>query len=921
MTSYKPQAIEKKWQNYWRETDAYKVSEDSSKPKFYVLDMFPYPSGAGLHVGHPLGYIASDIYARYKRQKGFNVLHPMGFDAFGLPAEQYAIQTGQHPQKTTADNAAVYREQLDNIGFSFDWSRQIKTSDPEYYKWTQWTFIKLFHHWYDSSKQKARPVAELIAEFEKHGNTSVTASTDYEETFSESDWQNWSEEQRAVVLQHYRLAYRGETLVNWCPELGTVLANDEVIDGLSARGGHPVEQKKMKQWSLRITAYAERLLGGLDKLDWPESIKEIQTNWIGKSSGVQMAWEINDHPDKSLAIYTTRPDTIFGATFMVVAPEHPLVDVIVTDSQRSAVQQFVLEAGKRSERDRMVSSGQINGVDTGATAKHPYTGEQLPIWIADYVLMGYGTGAIMAVPAHDSRDYAFAKHFNLKITQVIEGDCSTEALETKDGTIMNSEFLNGKKVKDAIELAIKDIESKGLGSATINFRLRDASFSRQRYWGEPFPVYYRNEQPYTLSLEELPLELPQIDSYLPTADGDPPLARADDWQTPAGDPLELSTMPGFAGSSAYFLRYMDPANDEALVDPEKAKYWGQVDLYMGGKEHATGHLLYARFWNMFLYDLGVAQHEEPFKKLINQGMIQGQSHFVYRDKASGKFVSKNLLKNYDTQQLHVDIGLVKNRELNCEAFKAWREDFKNAEFILEDGRYICGTATEKMSKSYFNVVNPDDVIHQYGADTFRLYEMFLGPIEQSKGWDTQGIEGVARFIKRTWGLFVDDDDKLKVDDSKPSDTQRKSLHTMLKKVGEDVENFSFNTAVSAFMILTNDLVKDQAKSRGILEPYCIALASFAPHIAAELWARLGHNASILDQEFPKFDKAVLVESTFSCPVSINGKFKFTLELPKGMSKDEMEAAVLQNDQVKGLIADKKLKKAVVVPDKIVNLVM
>ena len=918
--SYQPKRIEDKWQSYWRENALYQVKEDRSKPKYYVLDMFPYPSGAGLHVGHPLGYIASDIYARFKRQQGFNVLHPMGFDAFGLPAEQYAIQTGQHPAVTTEENAAVYRKQLDNIGFSFDWSREVRTCDPGYYKWTQWAFIQLFEHWYDIEENKAKPISKLRQKLAESGTQGLDAVAGEDREISAADWQKASQAEQESILQNYRLAYLGETMVNWCPALGTVLANEEVSEGLSVRGGHPGEQREMQQWSLRITAYADRLLSGLDSLDWPESVKEMQRNWIGKSTGTQMKWEIIDHQE-SIDIYTTRPDTIFGATFMVLAPEHPLVKTIVSKEQSESVAAFLDETAKRSERDRMANTKEIRGVFTGAYCKHPYTDKETPIWIADYVLMGYGTGAIMAVPAHDSRDYAFAKHFSIPIIQVIEGDMSEGALETKTGTVINSDFLNGLSVPDAIKKSVEDLVDRDLGNAKINFRLRDASFSRQRYWGEPFPVYYQDQIPKPLDIEELPLKLPSVDAYLPTEDGDPPLGTADNWQTKDGHPYELSTMPGFAGSSAYFLRYMDPHNDQALASSDAINYWQQVDLYVGGKEHATGHLLYSRFWNMFLYDIGVAVKEEPFKKLINQGMIQGQSHFAYRVKGTQKFVSHGLKDQHDTQALHVNIGLVKNRQLDTEGFKSWRPEFAEATFDLEDGKYICGQATEKMSKSYYNVVNPDDVIAEYGADTFRLYEMFLGPVEQSKGWDTQGIEGVHRFIKRTWSLFVNDEDQLITVDETPSQEELKSLHKMLKKVKTDIEGFSFNTAVAAFMICTNELIKLKSHKTQILSPYAAALASFAPHMAEELWQRLGNKDSVLDAKFPDYDESYLVENTFACPVSVNGKMKFTLEVPKNLSKEDMESLVLSHEKVKKLIGDKSLRKAVIVPNKIVNLVL
>ena len=914
--SYNSQKIEKKWQSFWNEQEIYKVTEDSSKPKYYVLDMFPYPSGAGLHVGHPLGYIASDIFSRYKRLKGFNVLHPMGYDAFGLPAEQYAIQTGQHPKITTEKNAAKYRQQMDRIGFSFDWSREFKTCEPSYYKWTQWAFIQLFEHYYDANQQKAAPIAHLVDQFTTNGFD----GNDQTDAFTAEEWQQKNNKEQKQILDNFRLAYMAESMVNWCPALGTVLANDEISENFSIRGGHPVEQKRMMQWSLRITAYAERLLEGLNHIDWTESLKEIQRNWIGKSIGAEMTWAIKGH-NEGMDIFTTRPDTIFGATYMVLAPEHPLVAAITTEDQKTEVDAYLDAVKSKTERERMTNVKEISGVFTGAFALHPYTQKEIPIWISDYVLMGYGTGAIMAVPAHDGRDWNFAKHFGIPIIQVIEGDISEGPTEAKEGKVINSELINGMSVKKAISHITEDIETKALGKRKVNYRLRDAIFGRQRYWGEPFPVYYRDGIPEMLDIKELPLELPQIDKYLPTEDGHPPLGRADDWQTSNGDPFELSTMPGFAGSSAYFLRYMDPHNEDALVAKDKNDYWRSVDLYVGGKEHATGHLLYSRFWNMFLYDLGIACEEEPFKKLINQGMIQGQSHFVYRVKSTNKFVSHGLRKKFETTPIHVDINLVQNKELNLAGFKAWREEYKDATFELEDGKYVCGQAIEKMSKSLFNVVNPDDVIERYGADTFRLYEMFLGPIEQAKGWDTQGIEGVSRFVKRTWNLFFDESGEPLASQDGASEEELRVLHKTIKKVEEDIENFSLNTAVSAFMICTNELIKLKCHKKEILEKFAVLLAPFAPHVAEEFWHAVGNDSTVLDAPFPKWEQKYLVESTFSCPVSVNGKMKFTLELPLNLSKEELEKSVLATDSVKKLLQDKTLRKVVAVPNKIVNLVI
>lgn len=913
--------IEKKWQDFWRSNKIYEVSEDKSKPKFYVLDMFPYPSGAGLHVGHPLGYIASDIYTRYKRHKGFNVLHPMGYDAFGLPAEQYAIQTGQHPAVTTDANIKRYREQLDQIGLSFDWSREVKTCDPAYYKWTQWTFIQLFNHWYDNQTQKARPITELVLEFEKNGSQKVEASTDTPQSFSSEEWNSFNEQKKLSVLLNYRLAYLADIMVNWCPALGTVLANDEVKEGFSVRGSHPVEQKLMKQWCLRISAYVERLLQGLEDIDWSDSLKEMQRNWIGKSSGAEVTFSIKDS-NESLEVFTTRPDTIYGVTFMVLAPESDLVEKLTTDSQKSEVENYLNEVKKRSERERMADVKKVTGVFSGSYCVNPISGKEIPIWIGDYVLGGYGTGAIMAVPAHDSRDYAFAKHFNLPIIQVVSGgDISEESYDAKDGTLMNSDLINGLNVKDAIEKMIDHIESSKLGTRKINYRLRDAIFSRQRYWGEPFPVYFKDSLPYMMDESELPLELPEVDAYLPTEDGDPPLGRAKNWKTKDGLDIEMSTMPGFAGSSAYYLRYMDPHNNSALVSKEANDYWQDVDLYVGGSEHATGHLLYSRFWNKFLFDLGYVCKDEPFKKLVNQGMIQGRSNFVYRIKRTNTFVSYNLIKDHDVMPLHVDVNIVDNDILDTEAFKNWREEFKDAEFILEDGKYHCGHAVEKMSKSMFNVVNPDVIVEKYGADTLRLYEMFLGPIEQSKPWNTNGIEGVYRFLGKVGKLFFDEDDKLLVTDSKPTDEELKTSHKMIKKVTEDMESFSFNTAISAFMIAVNDFSKIKTSSKEILSDLVVCLSPFAPHLAEELWEKLGNTSSVTLANWPTFNEKYLVESNFAYPISVNGKKKMNLDMPLDLNKNEIEKTVLENSDVQKYLDGKPVKKLIVVPGKIVNIVV
>jgi leucyl-tRNA synthetase len=921
-------SIEKKWQKYWSENKVFKVDIDKTKPKYYVLDMFPYPSGAGLHVGHPLGYIASDIYARYKRQKGFNVLHPMGYDAYGLPAEQYAIQTGTHPAITTEKNIKRYREQLDKIGFSFDWDREVRTNDPKYFKWTQWTFIQLFKSWYNKKTDKAEPITGLIEEFEKNGNAGIEAATTQEEIFTAQEWKAMSEKEQQEILMNYRIAYQSKTMVNWCPALGTVLANDEVKDGLSERGGHPVERKMMKQWLLRISAYAQRLLDGLDKIDWTDSLKEIQRNWIGRSEGASVIFPVKDHND-TIEVFTTRPDTLWGATFMVLAPEHELVEKITTPEQKEKVEKYVTWAKNRSERERMTEVKNVTGEFTGAYGINPLTGQEIPIWIADYVLSGYGTGAIMAVPAHDSRDFAFAKHFGLPIIQVVikEGEEPTdpstweESYDSKDGIMINSGFITGMKVKDAIREVIKRIEEMGIGKGTVNYRLRDAIFSRQRYWGEPFPIYYKDGIPYTLDESELPLELPEVDKYLPTEDGEPPLARAKNWKTKEGYPLETNTMPGFAGSSGYYLRYMDPHNDREYFSKEAVEYWRNVDLYLGGDEHGTGHLIYARFWNKFLYDIGLAVEDEPFKKLINQGKIQGRSSFVYRIQGTNKFVSYNLKKDYDTQALHVDIDMVDGDVLDIEKFRSWRPEFADAEFILEDGKYICGHEIEKMSKSKHNVQNPDDLIDRYGADTLRLYEMFLGPLDQDKPWDTKGIEGVYRFLKKLWRLYFDENDQLIVTDEKATDAELKVLHKTIKKIEHDIEHFSFNTGVSAFMIAVNELNDLKCHKREILEPLAVILSSYAPHIAEELWHALGNETTITYADFPKWEEKYLKENTFTYPVSFNGKTRFKLELPADMSKEEVEKAALEAKESQKWLEGKTVRKVIVVPKRIINIVV
>ena len=918
---YNFKEIEKKWQAYWAANHTFKAEIDSSKPKFYVLDMFPYPSGAGLHVGHPLGYIASDIYSRYKRLCGFNVLHPMGYDAFGLPAEQYAIQTGQHPAVTTEQNIARYRQQMDRIGFSYDWSREVRTCDPGYYKWTQWAFLQMFGSWYDNVQQKARPIEELEALFAANGNADVDAACGEVETFTAEQWNAYSAAEKAAVLMQYRIAYQGETAVNWCPALGTVLANDEVKEGYSVRGGHPVEQKKMTQWQLRVSAYAGRLLEDLEDLDWTDSLKDMQRNWIGKSQGAEMVFKVNNGSQEyDMTIFTTRADTVFGVTFMVLAPESEWVEVLTTAEQKEAVEEYLVQAKKKTERERMTETKKVSGVFSGSYATNPLTGDKVPVWISEYVLAGYGTGAIMAVPAHDSRDYAFAKHFNLPVIPLIEGcDVSESSFDAKEGIMCNSGFLNGMTVKEAIPAAIDYVESHGIGRRKVNYRLRDAIFSRQRYWGEPFPVYFKDGVATPMPLENLPLELPEVDKFLPTETGEPPLGRAADW-TFDGYPLELSTMPGFAGSSAYYLRYMDPHNTEALVSREADEYWRDVDLYIGGTEHATGHLIYSRFWNKFLFDLGYICEKEPFKKLINQGMIQGRSNFVYRIINTNTFVSLGLKDQYETTEIHVDVNIVHNDRLDMEAFKAWMPDFANAEFILEDGEYICGWAVEKMSKSMFNVVNPDMICDTYGADTLRLYEMFLGPLEQSKPWDTKGIDGVNRFLKKVWRLFFDRDGLI-VTDEKPTADELKALHKLIGKVRTDIEAFSFNTAVSAFMIAVNELTDLKCSKKEILEQLVVLLSPFVPHIAEELWQVLGHEESITYAAFPEYVEAYTIENNCTYAVSFNGKTRFTVELPLDMSREDVDAHVRSLDQTAKYVGEGNIVKVIVVPGKIVNIVV
>lgn len=920
---YNFKEVEKKWQNYWKEHKTYQVEIDPDKPKYYVLDMFPYPSGAGLHVGHPLGYIASDIYSRYKRLKGFNVLHPMGYDAYGLPAEQYAIQTGQHPALTTEKNINRYREQLDKIGFSFDWNREVRTCDPHYYKWTQWAFIQMFNSFYNYEKQKAMPIAELVKAFETSGTANLNVACSEQLHFTAGNWNAKTEKEQQEILLNYRLAYLAETMVNWCPQLGTVLANDEVKEGISVRGGYPVVQKKMRQWSLRVSAYAQRLLEGLDRVEWSDSLKDIQRNWIGRSQGADVIFEVKDS-DIKLQIFTTRPDTIFGVSFMVLAPESDYVKQLTTQSQRHEVEEYLNYVAKRTERERQTEVKKVTGVFSGSYAINPFTQESIPIWISEYVLAGYGTGAIMAVPAHDSRDYAFARKFNLPIVPVIDNgqgcDLSESSYDAKEGKMINSGFINGLDVKEAIKQIAEEVEKRGIGKSKINYRLRDAIFSRQRYWGEPFPVYYKDGMPYTLDESRLPLELPEIDKYLPTETGEPPLGRAKNWKTEEGYPLELNTMPGFAGSSAYYLRYMDPHNDQALVSKEADEYWRNVDLYLGGAEHATGHLIYSRFWNHFLYDLGYVCEAEPFKKLINQGMIQGRSNFVYRIQGSNTFVSHGLKDQYETTEIHVNVNIVHNDILDLKAFQNWMPEYKDAEFILEDGKYICGWAIEKMSKSMYNVVNPDDIIEEFGADTLRLYEMFLGPLEAHKPWDTQGIDGVFKFLKKFWRLYINND-KLNVTEEIPTKEELKILHKTLKKIESDIENFSFNTSVPAFMICTNELTALKCNKRAVLEPLAIAIAPYAPHIAEELWHQLGNTGSVTTATFPQWDEQYLIEDTFEYPISFNGKVRFKLTIPLSASSAEIETTVKNAPETDKYLAGKTVKKIIIVPKKIVNIVI
>ena len=925
---YNFRAIEARWQAYWRAEDVYRVTEDPSRPPYYVLDMFPYPSGAGLHVGHPLGYIASDIFARYKRLRGFNVLHPMGYDAFGLPAEQYAIQTGQHPEVTTTENIRRYREQLDQIGFSFDWSREVCTSDPEYYKWTQWVFIQLFHSYYNNATGKAAPISELIAHFEAEGTKGINVAESEALSFTAEEWRSWDKKKQMQTLMNYRLAYLGETMVNWCAALGTVLANDEVHDGVSERGGHPVEQKKMQQWCLRVSAYAGRLLDSLNDLEWSESLKESQRNWIGKSEGAEVRFPLAGGDGAELTVFTTRVDTIYGVTFMVLAPESDYVSMVTTAEQQATVEEYLAVTRRRTERDRL-SDRRVSGVFSGSYATNPLTGEAIPIWISDYVLAGYGTGAVMAVPAHDSRDFAFARHFGLPIIQVVvpEGEEATdpatweESKDSKSGVLINSGIITGLSVTDAIAKMKAHITSEGLGQVKTNYRLRDAIFSRQRYWGEPFPIYYDADgTAHTISEDELPLCLPEVDKFLPTSDGQPPLGRAKGWHTAEGFPYELSTMPGFAGSSAYYLRYMDPHNDKALVGRDKNAYWRHVDLYVGGAEHATGHLIYSRFWNKFVYDLGLVVEDEPFRKLVNQGMIQGRSNFVYRIKDTNTFVSLGLKDQYDTTPIHVDVNIVYNDQLDLEAFRAWRPEYATADFILEDGKYICGWAVEKMSKSMYNVVNPDMIVERYGADTLRLYEMFLGPLEQSKPWDTNGIDGVHRFLRKLWGLYYSADG-LRVTDTPATKEELKSLHKLIRKVTQDVEQFSFNTSVAAFMICINELQGLKTASREVLQPLLILLAPFAPHIAEELWHAIGEETTIVAAQWPEYDEKLLVEDSFKYPVSFNGKTRFTIELPREASQDEIREAVLSADEAQKWLEGKTPKKVIIVPGRIINIVL
>ena len=934
---YDHKQIEQKWQKFWEENQTYKTENNSTKPKFYVLDMFPYPSGAGLHVGHPLGYIASDIYARFKRHQGFNVLHPIGYDSFGLPAEQYAIQTGQHPAITTEQNISRYEEQLRKIGFSFDWSREVRTSDASYYKWTQWIFIELFHSWYNKTSDKAESIETLVEHFSKFGTENLNAVQNDELNFTAEEWNAADENKKQDILLNYRLAYRAETTVNWCPALGTVLANDEVKDGKSERGGYPVFQKKMMQWSMRITAYSERLLNGLKTLDWPQPLKDSQEYWIGKSQGAAVKFKVSGM-DEKIEVFTTRPDTIFGATFMVLAPENPLVSTLTTAEQKSEVENYIEETSKKTERDRMADVKNVSGAFTGSYAVNPFTGKNIPIYISDYVLMGYGTGAVMAVPAHDERDHRFAKKFGLEIINVIENDVDIqeESYDSKDSVCVNSEFLNGLNYNDAKAKIISEIEKMGIGHGTTNYRQRDAIFSRQRYWGEPVPVYYKEGMPYTLPVSALPLELPEVEKYLPTEDGDPPLGNAKNFAWDEANqkvvavdlidektvfPMELSTMPGWAGSSWYFLRYMDPKNDGEFCAKDLSDYWGQVDLYIGGSEHATGHLLYSRFWNMFLKDRGYINQDEPFQKLINQGMILGMSAFVYRIDGTNQFVSKSLAKDYQTQKIHVDVSLLKGTtdELDIEAFKKWRAEFADAEFILEDGKYITEREVEKMSKSKYNVVNPDDIAEEYGADCLRLYEMFLGPLEQSKPWNTQGLSGVYGFLKKFYNLYFDGDN-FSVSDEEPTKAELKVLHTLIKKFTFDIQNFSFNTSVSQFMIAVNELQKMKCNKRAILEPLAVIISPYAPHICEELWEKLGNNTSIEFEKLPELNEAYLVEDEINYPVSFNGKMKFTLALAADLDAKQIEEIAMSNEKVQEILAGANPKKIIIVPKKIINIV-
>ncbi len=913
MADYQFRATEKKWQAYWEENKIFHAKDQFDKPKYYTLDMFPYPSGAGLHVGHPLGYIASDIVARFKKQQGFNVLHPMGFDSFGLPAEQYAIQTGQHPAITTAENIGRYIEQLKNIGFAYDWDREVRTSDPKFYQWTQWIFMQLFDSWYDLQEDKARPISVLIEHFEKTGNQIVKAVCDDDTpAFKANDWLHYSEEEQQKLLLKYRLAFLSEAVVNWCPAMGTVLSNDEVKDGFSERGGFPVERKKMMQWSMRITAYANRLLEGLHKIDWPEPVKEMQRNWIGKSVGAELSFDLDgaENANRQIKVFTTRIDTIYGVTFMVLAPEHELVVQITTQEQQSAVDEYVKVAKNRSERERMTEVKRVSGVFTGAYVIHPFSGEKIQVWIGDYVLAGYGTGAVMAVPSDDERDLAFAEHFNLPVREVVE-----------DGKIINSEFLTGLPIKEAIAKAVRYIEEKGIGKGKINFRMRDAIFSRQRYWGEPVPVYFKNEVPYLLNEDQLPLELPEVDKYLPTEDGEPPLARAKNWKTAEGFELEKSTMPGWAGSSWYMFRYMDPHNSNEFVAPEKQSYWKNVDLYIGGSEHATGHLLYSRFWTKFLSDLGYITVDEPFQKMINQGMIQGRSNFVYRVEGKNTYVSKNLAEQYKTQALHVDVNIVYNDELDIEKFRSWRSENAEAEFILEDGKYICGAEIEKMSKSKHNVVNPDDVIEQYGADTLRLYEMFLGPLEQFKPWNTNGIDGTSKFLKKLWRLFHNGKGDFEVSEAEPGKRELKALHLAIQKVEYDIEHFSFNTSVSTFMICVNTLTDLKCNNKVVLSDLVRVIAPYAPHICEELWELLGNKESVSEAGWPVFNPDFIKEDDFTYPVSVNGKHRDNMSFPVNAPKEEIEKAVLENPVIQKWLEGKSIKKMIIVPNKIVNIVV